>query len=134
MAAFHRAGRERVNVFPVAGSFRFRHYLSEAAFTELRRYYRRYDYRFEVPTGRLDEVLSILERHGYDPVVVEDLAAFTVVKRKYSAHPDVIFSSAVAHRGVGRFNCFLLKDRESVEAAVEGGAIPFGETDLDVQF
>lgn len=134
MVAFHRAGRERINVFPVGGGFRFRHYLSEEAFGELRSYYRRYEYRFEVPAERVDEVRTVLERHGYDPVVVDDFSSFAVVKRKYSTHPDVLFSAAVAHRSADRFNAFLLKDRESVQEAVEGGATPLTETDLDVRF
>lgn len=132
MAAFHRAGRERINVFPIDGEFRFRHYVEDDAFAELSRYYRRYDYRFQVPAERLDEVRSILDRYGYDPIVVEDAEPYTVVKRKYSNHPTVLFSASVLHRSLDRFNCFVLKDRESVETAVREGATPIAETDLDV--
>lgn len=132
MAAFHRAGRERVTVFPVGDAFLFRHYLSEDAFAELGEYYDRSEYRFSVPVRRWGRARATLERHGYEPVVVDSLEPYTVLKRKYSEHPDVLFSAAVAHRSVGRFNCFVLKDRESVERAVEGGATPIGETDLEV--
>lgn len=132
MAAFHRAGRERINVFPIDGEYRFRHYVDEDAFAELKRYYRRYEYHFRIPAERIEEVRSLLSRHGYDPVVVEELEHFTVVKRKYSSHPDVLFSGSVLHRSVGRFNCFVLKDRESFETAVREGATPIAETDLDV--
>lgn len=132
MASFHRAGRERINVFPVGDDYRFRHYLSEDAFGELREYYDRYEYRFSVPAGRWDRVRATLERHGYEPTVVDAFEPYTVVKRKYSNHPDVLFSAAVAHLSVGQFNCFVLKDRESVEEAVEGGATPIADTDLEV--
>lgn len=132
MAEFHRAGRERVNVFPVGEAYLFRHYLSEDAFAELRRYYERYEYRFSVPAGRFDAVAATLERHGYEPVVVDSFEPYAVVKRKYSNHPDVLFSAAVFHRSVGRFNCFVLKDRESVERAVRGGATPIAEADVEL--
>ena len=133
MVAFHRAGRERLNVFPIEGEYRFRHYVEDDAFAELKRYYRRYEYRFQVPPDRLPEVRSVLERHGYDPVVVDDVEAYAVVKRKYSNHPKVLFSASVLYRSVDRFNCFVLKDRESVEAAVRGGATSLSDTTLDVQ-
>lgn len=132
MAAFHRAGGERVNVFPVEGVYLFRHYLSEDAFAELRRYYERYEYRFSVPATRFDRVAATLERHGYEPVVVDSFEPYTVVKRKYSTHPDVLFSAAVLHRSAGRFNCFVLKDRESVDRAVAGGATSIAETDVEL--
>lgn len=132
MAGFSRAGRERINVFPIGEEVRFRHYLSEDAFAELREYYDRYEYRFSVPAHRFDRVRAVLERHGYDPVVVESVEPYTVVKQKYTDHPDVLFSAAVLHRSLERFNCFVLKDRESVERAVEGGATPIARTDLDV--
>ena len=132
MASFHRAGRERINVFPVGDAYWFRHYLSEEAFAELREHYDRSEYRYAVPVGRWDEARAVLERYGYEPTVVEDFEPYTVVKRKYSSHPDVVFSVAVAHLSVGRFNCFVLKDRESVERAVEGGATPISDTDLEV--
>ena len=132
MAGFHRAGRERINVFPVEDAYLFRHYLADDAFAELREYYDRYEYRFSVPVRRWDRARDALERHGYEPVVVDDVEPYAVVKRKYSDHPDVLFSAAVFDRDVGRFNCFVLKDRESVEEAVEGGATPVGETDIEV--
>ena len=132
MAAFHRAGRERINVFPVGDAYLFRHYLAEEAFAELREFYDRYEYRFSVPAGRWDRARAVLERHGYEPVEVDDFEPYAVVKRKYSSHPDVVFSAAVLHRSVDRFNCFVLKDRESVERAVAGGARPIAETDIDV--
>lgn len=132
MVAFHRAGRERINVFPIDGEYRFRHYIGDDAFAELKRYYRRYDYRFQVPAEGFDEVRSILDRHGYDLIVVEDVEPYTVVKRKYSTHPKVLFAASVLHRSLGRFNCFVLKDRESVETAVREGATPIAETDLDL--
>ena len=131
MASFHRAGRERINVFPVGDAFRFRHYLTEEAFAELREHYDPYEYRFSVPAGRWDEARAALERHGYEPTVVEAFEPYTVVKRKYSSHPDVLFSAAVAHLSVDRFNCFVLKDREAVERAVEGGATRIADTELD---
>ena len=134
MGAFHRAGRERVNVFPVGGDYCFRHYVSEEAFEALGRYYRRDQYRFEVPGGRFGEVAAVLEEHGYDPVVVDAIEPYAVVKRKYTNHPRVLFSASVLHRSAGRFNCFVLRDHEAVREAVEAGATPLAEADVDIEF
>lgn len=134
MGAFHRAGRERINVFPSGGDYCFRHFVSEEAFAELKRYYRRGAYRFQVPEARFDEVSAVLERHGYDPVVVESVEPYAVVKRKYTNHPGVLFSASVLHRSVGRFNCFVLRDLEAVREAVREGATPLAEADLEVEF
>jgi len=65
-------------------------------------------------------------------VVVDDVAPFAVVKRKYTNHPDVLFKQAVFHRSVDGFNCFVMTDRDAVERAVSSGATPLVDTDLEL--
>ncbi len=132
MASFHRAGRTRINAFHVGDAYWFRHYFEDDVYDELRRYYSRYDYRYEVPASRFERVERVLAEHGYALVKVDDPEPFAVVKRKYTAHPDVLFKASVLHRSLGRFNCFVMKDRETVESAVAEGARPLAEMDLEL--
>lgn len=132
MPEFHRAGTQRINAFEVDGRYLFKHFFEDdAVFSELRRYYSPYDYRFEVPADRIAHVRSVLDEHGYALVDVEAFEAFAVVKRKYTDHPRQLFKESVFHRSLGNFNCFVMKDREAVEAAVTAGARRLDETDLE---
>lgn len=131
--AFRRAGSERVNAFDVDGSYLFKHYFEdEDLFGRLERYYDEYEYRFEVPADRFEGIRALLDDHGYALVAVDDAEPFTVVKRKYTDHPKLLFKGSVYHRSAGRFNCFVMKDRDAVERAVSSGATPLADTDLDL--
>lgn len=131
--AFHRAGSERINAFPVGETYLFKHYFDdEEVFGELQRYYDEYEYRFEVPDSRLEHVSDFLDRHGYALVAVDEVEEFAVVKRKYTDHPRVLFKGSVFHRSQGNFNCFVMKDRDAFQQALGAGATPLLETDLDL--
>jgi hypothetical protein len=132
MPEFRRASRERINVFRVEDTYLFKHYVDEDAFAEIERYYEEYEYRFEVPADRFAFVRRVLEDHDYAPVVVEDVEPFAVLKRKYTDHPDALFRDSVYHLSRGNFNCFVMKTREAAEDAVDRGAIPLEERDLDL--
>ena len=132
--AFHRAGSERINAFPVHETYLFKHYFdADEIFAELGRYYDDYEYRFEVPGPRFEHVRDFLATHGFALVPVESIEEFAVVKRKYTDHPRLLFKGAVIHRDLGNFNCFVMKDRETFESALEIGATPLAETDLDLE-
>lgn len=134
MASFHRASQTRLNAFPVGDAYYFRHYFEDDdLFDELKRYYSHYDYRFEVPSSRFERVQRQLAEHGFGLVKVDDPTPFAVVKRKYTNHPKILFKRSVLHRSLGRFNCFVMADREAVERAVADGARPLAETDLDLE-
>ena len=134
MAAFHQAGRTPINAFQVGDVYLFRHYFEDdEVFDELKRYYSPYDYRFEVPASRFGGVQRRLDEHGFALAEVPDPEPFTVVKRKYTAHPKVLFKGSVLHRSRGQFNCFVMKDQDAVEEAVAAGARRLADTDLDLE-
>lgn len=133
MAAFHQAGRTRINAFHVGDAYLFRHYFEDDdVFDELKRYYSAYDYRFEVPESRFGRVQRRLDERGFALAEVPDPAPFVVVKRKYTAHPRVLFKGSVLHRSRGQFNCFVMKDRASVDEAVAEGARRLADTDVEL--
>ncbi len=134
MAAFHQAGRTRINAFQVEDAYWFRHYFDdEDVFDALKQYYSSYDYRFEVPDSRFGRVERVLDEHGYSLAKVSDPEPFAVVKRKYTDHPKILFKGSVLHRGLGQFNCFVMKDQEAVEDALEAGARRLSETELSLE-
>lgn len=135
MSAFHRAGRTRINAFPVDERYLFKHYFEGGqVFDRLRRYYNNQQYRFEIPAGDFDEIRAFLEDNGYALVVVDSPETFAVVVRQYTGHPENIFKDSVAHRSVDGYNCFLMTDREAVQRAIDAGATAFDGTDLELPF
>jgi hypothetical protein len=134
MAAFHQAGRTRINAFQLGEVYLFRHYFEDDdVFDQLKRYYSVYDYRFEVPESRFGRVQRLLDEHGYALAKVPDPEPFAVVKRKYTEHPTVLFRGSVFHRSLDQFNCFVMKDREAVDDAVSQGARRLSETELTLE-
>lgn len=134
MSEFHRANRTRLNVFPFDDEYRFRHYFEEPGlFASLAPFYEEEHYRFAVPQARFETVAELLRGHEYEPVVVEDPTPFVVAHRRFRDHPDVLFEGAVARDRTEQYTLFLLKDRESVTAATEAGAIPIAELE-DVEW
>ena len=127
--------REEIAVFVLDDVYVFKQYFEQdELFADLRAYYNDDTYRFEVPKEAFESVVDRLEEHFYEPVVVDDVEPFCVVKRKYTDHPDVLFKTAVAKQSTGDHTVFLLRDRLSVDQAVEQGATRVAETDVAVSF
>jgi hypothetical protein len=135
MAEFRRAGDEQVNVFEVDETYLFKHYFDdEEVFGRLKRYYNNQHYRFEVPPSTFETLRSFLAEHGYGLVVIDAVAEFVVVVKKYTDHPKNIFKQSVIHRSVDGYNGFLMTDQAAVERATREGAIRLTETDLEDPF
>lgn len=131
MAAFRRAGTERVNVFAVEETYLFKHYFDDGdVFDRLKQYYNNQQYRFEVPADEFEDLRSFLDDRGYGLAVVDAVAEFVVVAEKYTDHPENIFKASVIQRSVDGYNCFLMTDRAAVERAIHGGGTRLTETEL----
>jgi hypothetical protein len=135
MAEFRRAGDEQVNVFEIDETYLFKHYFDgEEVFDRLKRFYNNQQYRFEVPADAFEELRSFLAEHGYGLVVVDAVAEFAVVVKKYTQHPENIFKGSVIHRRVDGYNAFLMTDQTAVDRATREGAIRLTNTDLENPF
>lgn len=119
----------QIHVFPIDDEYLFTQYFEEESlFTKLQDYYNGDEYRFEVPDEDFVEVATILEDYYYEPVVVEEVSEFGVVKDQYMEHTDILRNSVASWTRDGmRF--FLLKDLASVAQAVEQGASRISDTD-----
>lgn len=124
---------ERVNTFWTGDRFLFRHYFAgDEVFARLRSYYDGSQYRFEVPHDEYPEVRRFLRDRGYRLVLVDAVEEFVVVVRRYTRHPENVFKASVLQWSVGEYNCFLLKDRASVELAASQGATPLVDTGIEL--
>ena len=127
--------REEITVFAIGDTYLFKQFFEQdELFADLKQYYNSEAYRFEVPEADFEAVAERLKEHFYEPVVVEDIDRFCVVKRKYTDHPDVLFKTAVAKQSSGDHTVFLLKDQLSVEQAIEQGVTQLENTDLEAPF
>ncbi|MFQ3294726.1 MAG: hypothetical protein ACI8VE_001805 [Natrialbaceae archaeon] len=121
---------ERITIFRTDDEYLFSHYFErEDVFDSLREYYNEDEYRFEVPADDFDIVRAQLEDEYYDPVVVEDLEPYCVVKEQYTEHAEILKQSVLNWERRGHL-FFLMKDELAVKDAVERGATPIVETDL----
>ncbi|MFB6125926.1 MAG: hypothetical protein ABEJ79_01310 [Halolamina sp.] len=122
---------ERVNAFRVGGSHLFRHYFEgESMFDRLKPYYEPQEYRFAVPTHRFERIQAFLGDRGYSLV---DAApeSYAVVVKKYTSYPENVFKASVYRRSVEGYNCFVLRDRGSVDRTVRQGATRLTATDFE---
>jgi hypothetical protein len=121
---------ERITVFRIDDEYLFSHYFErEDVFDSLREYYNEDEYRFEIPAEDFDTVSAQLEDEYYDPVVVEDLEPYCVVKEQYTEHAEILKQSVLNWERRSHL-FFLMKDELAVKDAVERGATPIEETDL----
>lgn len=124
--------RTPIYLFEVEDAYYFSYFFTrDDLFDELADYYNGDAYRFEVPTSEFDAVTTFLEDHWFEPVVVDDIAAFCVVKDRYTPHADILKQS-VMHWHRRGYNFFVMRDPLAFEQAIEEGATPIEETDLVV--
>jgi len=87
-----------------------------------------------VPAGEIDRVEAFLDEHFYDLQRIEPgaIEPFCVVKEKYTDHADILRNS-VYHTSRGSNTVFMMQDRLSAEQAVEQGATPLADSDIEFQ-
>jgi hypothetical protein len=121
---------QRIVVFRVDDEYLFSHYFErEDVFDSLRDYYDGETYRFEIPAAEFDDVRERLEDAYYEPIVVEDLEPYCVVKEQYTEHADVLKQSVLNWERRG-YLFFLMEDDLAVKDAIERGATPIEETEF----
>lgn len=124
--------REPIYLFEIDDRYYFSHYFDRTdIFEHLSEYYNDEKYRFEVPTSEFDAVSDYLGEQWFEPVIVDDIASFCVVKEQYTNHAEILKRSVI-HWSRRGFNFFVMKDPVAVDRAVELGATRIGDTDLVV--
>lgn len=120
--------QDRLYIFEIDDTYLFTEYFAqEDLFHELKEYYNRENYRFEVPADVFEECREHLEQYGYEPEVVDDIGEFCVVKDQYTEHAEILKRS-VEHWSRDNHHFFIMEDPQAVEYAVEQGAEQLADT------
>jgi hypothetical protein len=115
--------RAKITVFRVGRIWTFKHFFGDKeTFKELADHYSRDNYRFEFLTEHeTDEAFEKLKARGFDCHLVEDLAGYVVSLDKSSKYAPVLKNS-IEYIESQNERIFLMKDKVSVEVALEFGA------------
>ncbi len=116
--------RPRINIFKIDGVYYFKQFFDDRdLFRELEPYYEKQRYRFKMPTaGERNKIMKILERKGYDPILIEDPTPFTVEISKGQNYGELLKNSVESYPLRDKM-VFVMKDMVWVEQAVEMGAM-----------
>lgn len=116
--------RPRINIFKISGAYYFKHFFDDPElFRELEPFYEKPRYRFKMPTaGERNKVMKLLERKGYDPVLIEDPAPYTVEIGKYQKYGELLKNSIESYPLRDKI-VLVMKDLAWVEHAMATGAV-----------
>ena len=93
----------------------------EPLFNQLKQYYKSDKYRFEIPEGDLKQVRQILDEFSYELVIEDSWKDYCVAADK-EADSSTVLRNSVTKTRQGHNGIFLMKNKLSVEQALEDGA------------
>ena len=125
--------RKKVNIFKIGTLYCFKQYLDDRElFDELSEYYNERAFRFECKTvGERIKIMKLLWYRGFEPTTVEDFREYMVKIDRFKKYGDILKNS-IEHTELGSDRVFVMKDRLSVEQALELGAERFTD-EIDVE-
>lgn len=115
--------RKKINVFKIGKLYCFKHYFNDRqVFEELSRYYNKENYRFECGTaGERNKIIKYLWTVGFDAYLIEDPGDY-IVKIDRTKKYAPILKDSIEQIETGNIRFFLMKDKFSVDLAIEHGA------------
>ncbi len=116
--------RPRINIFKLGSAYYFKHFFDDPGlFRELEPYYEKQSYRFRMATvGEMSSVIKLLDANGYEPVLIEDPAPFTVEISRYRKYGELLKNSVENYLLRDKV-VLVMKDMMWVEQAVAMGAV-----------
>ncbi len=116
--------RPNINIFKIDNAYYFKQFFDDRElFRELEPFYEKQRYRFKMPTaGERNKVMKLLERKGYDPILIEDPAPFTVEISKYQKYGELLKNS-VENYPLRDKMMLVMKDMFWVEQALAMGVV-----------
>nr|AGF93406.1 hypothetical protein FLSS-25_0007 [uncultured organism] len=115
-----------INLFHIHRRYIFKHYFDESnLFKDLRDYYDRSEYRFEVEEDEVDSVIEKLEGYGYRVHIVErdEIPDYTLIIDKYDKQGDLLKNSVEVIE-LGDEKALVLKSKVAKEEAMDRGKEP----------
>ena len=115
--------RKKINVFKIGKIYCFKQYFNDReVFEKLSKYYNDKKYRFECGTaGKRNKIIKYLWKIGFETILIEDLSVY-IVKIERTKRYAPILKSSIEQTEMGNVRIFLMKDKASVELAIENGA------------
>ncbi|OUJ19464.1 hypothetical protein AMET1_0134 [Methanonatronarchaeum thermophilum] len=122
---------KKLVVFKLGSKYVFKQYFDQKEiFSKLGDYYNQSKYRFEFTEPDKDHVFDTLNEHYYRPQITHELTPYCVGKERYTKHASILKNS-VSQRMIQDYNIFLMKDSFSVEKAIQDGATPVKELEIE---
>ncbi len=115
-----------INLFHIHRKYIFKHYFDESnLFRDLRDYYDRSEYRFEVDEDEVDYVVEKLEEYGYRAHIVErnEISDYTLIIGRYDKQGDLLKNSVEVIE-LGDEKALVMKSRVAKEEAMDRGREP----------
>jgi hypothetical protein len=123
--------KEEITAFETGNRYLFATYFDEKPlFNQLKQYYNTDKYRFEIPEDDLEQVRQILDRYFYDLLIKDNLQDYCVATDK-EADTSSILRNSVMRKHRGHHEILLMKDKLSVEQAIEDGATPLEKSGIN---
>ena len=124
---------EEITAFEISNSYLFTTYFDEEPlFNQLKQYYQSDKYRFEIPENDLEQVRQILDEFFYDLVIEDSWEDYCVATDK-EADTSSILRNSVMRKHRGHHEIYLMKDKLSVEQAIEHGATEIEKSGVNTE-
>jgi hypothetical protein len=124
--------KKSITIIKAGGHWIFKHFFEDKdIFKELADYYDKEGYRFVLRTpGERNLVQKLLERRGFEVVLVESSRGYVVKLDRQSRYSPVLKNS-LAQIETDKWRVFLMKDLAAVKDSLRQGA---KIVEVDVQF
>jgi len=115
--------KKKLNIFKIGKIWCFKYFFDDKEiFNDLLEYFNREKYRFELGSvGARNKIMKYLEKKGFEPVLIEDLSAYTVKIDRFKKY-GAILKNSIDYDEKGKDRIFIMKDLVSVEDAIVNGA------------
>ena len=125
--------KEEITAFEFGNRYLFTTYFDkEPLFNQLKQYYKSDKYRFEIPEDELEQVRQNLDEFFYDLVIEISWEDYLVTTDK-EADSNTVLRNSVMKTRRGRHEICLMKDKLSVEQAIEDGATPLEKSGITTE-
>jgi len=122
---------EEITAFDFGNTYLFTVYFDEEQlFNQLEKYYNSDKYRFKVPEEDLEEVQQTLDSYFYELVIEDSPEEYCVVADE-ETDSNAILSNSVMRKQRRNHDIYLMKDKLSLEQAVEQGAIRVEKSEVN---
>lgn len=124
--------KKSITIIKAGSHWIFKHFFEDReTFREIADYYDKDGYRFVLKTpGERNLVQKLLERRGFDILLMENSRGF-VVKLSHKSRYAGVLKNSLAQIETSEWRIFLMKDQNAVKEAIRQGA---KLVEVDVQF